>query len=96
MKNQLKNKILKGYTIKLYNNIYVNNKYLKNEYLKINLKNSAFKDSEGYIYKILKEPCDILKNILENTFYNKENFKLFFYREYKIKNLIIIKFNTYL
>lgn len=96
MKTQLKNKILKGYTIKLYNNIYVNNEYLTNEFLKINLKSSTFKNSDGEVYILKKEPCELLKNIVENTFYNKDNFKLFFYREYKIKKIIIIKFNTYL
>ena len=96
MKEQLKNKLKKGYTIKIYNNIHVNNEYINNEYIKINLKSSAFKSSDGKVYIIKKELCKVINDIIENTFYNKNNFKLVFYRDYKIKNTIIIKFNTYL
>lgn len=54
MKKQLENKIKKGYTIKLYNNIYKNNEYKNNEYIKINLKSSTFKSSDGEVHIIKK------------------------------------------
>ena len=94
MKQQLKNKLLKGYTIKFYNNIYQDGKYLKNEYLKINFNSVIFKDVNGKIYKIQGEPEKILYNIIENTFFNINHFKMVFYRDYKIKKVIRIIYNS--
>lgn len=94
MKQQLKNKLLKGYTIKIYNNIYKNNEYLNNEYLKINFNSVIFKDSTEEIYNIKGEPEKILYNIIENTFFNINHFKMVFYRDYKVKKIIRIIYNS--
>ena len=94
MKQQLKNKLLKGYTIKFYNNIYQDGKYLKNEYLKINFNSVIFKDANGEIYNIKGKPEKILYNIIENTFFNINHFKMVFYRDYKIKKVIRIIYNS--
>ena len=93
MKEMLINKINKGYTIKLYNNIYKNNKYVKNEVLEINSKTIFLKTIDGVIHNIKKDTNQVINNIIENTLYS-ENFKLCFYRDYKINNIIVIKFES--
>lgn len=94
MKQQLKNKIKNGYMIELRNIIFNNDKYIGYEYIRIKENKILFKDVKGAFKEIKKEPHEVINNIIENTFYNINNFKMIFYRDYKISKKIILKFKS--
>ena len=95
MKEQLKNLLKQGYTIKIYNMFYnYCDIYESRELLIIKDTGAALYDINNKKYNIYNKSNIIIDDIIEKTFYNIKQYSFIYYHKNYINKTVTLKFKS--